>query len=282
MKKFFYTISAVCFIFIFYSPSFSQTISQLSFFAPLISTFDGDYQNDHLFITQQNLLVIDVSDPEQPENVGQASYPGNYAYQIAADGNHVYMAMGNGGIFAVYDVSNVSTPVLTGSVAIPTTSFLLTGDIAPHGNYVYMSGFDSLYVIDVSNATAPQVIHRQEIADVGFGGAGAMAIINESLLITTPFALQVFAISDPANPILTGSYTNSHSSQKGIAVDTVTNRVFLPWISTLATHMGYDAIDLNDPSLQFFYLLIVLLFGGGDFGETAYYSNILIIQRVVV
>src|SRR6185295_3115378 len=77
----------------------SQTISQLSFFAPLPSTFDMVYSEDHLVISQQYLITVDVSDPTDPQMVGSVLYPGSYAYQIDVEGNHAYMAMGGNGIF---------------------------------------------------------------------------------------------------------------------------------------------------------------------------------------
>ena len=262
-----------------YGKSFSQTISQLSFFSPLISTFDMDYINDHLVISQQFLYTMDVSDPTDPTIAGQVLYPGNYAYHVKAEGTHVYMAMGNNGIFAVYNVSNFTMPWMTGSVSVPATSFLLAGDLAPFGNMVYMAGFDTLYTIDVSDSSAPAVIHTQEIADVGFSGAGGMGIIDSTLFITTPVALQIYDISDPATPVFITAYDNLHPGSNTIAVDTTGKRVFLPWVGTLATYAGHDAIDMSDPSAPVLLFSDSTAFGGGDYGEAAYYSNILFISK---
>ncbi len=257
----------------------SQTISQLSFFSPLISTFDMDYSNNHLYISQQFLIVFDVSDSTDPEKVGQVLYPGNYAYQIAAENNHVYMAMGNNGIFAMYNVSEPTQPWMTGSVAIPATSFLLAGDVVPYGSRVFMAGFDSLYVIDVSDSSAPVVAHRQQITDIGFGGAGAMGIVDSALYISNENGMKVFDISNPDSPAFLTTIQNSHFSQKGLAVDTLGKRVFLPWRSTLATHAGYDALDVSNPSTPVYLFSDSTTFGGGDYGETAYYNHVLFISE---
>lgn len=41
----------------------AQKIVQLSFYSPLISTFDMDYTNNHLVVAQNGLLIFDVSNP---------------------------------------------------------------------------------------------------------------------------------------------------------------------------------------------------------------------------
>jgi hypothetical protein len=44
--------------------NYAQEISQLSFYSPLISTFDMKYTNDHLVVAQNGLLIFDVANPE--------------------------------------------------------------------------------------------------------------------------------------------------------------------------------------------------------------------------
>lgn len=279
MKKLLCVPVFLSFIFAITKNTFSQTITELSFFAPLISTFDMDYINDHLIISQQYLITVDVSDPEDPQLAGSALYPGSYAYQVAAEGTHAYMAMGGNGIFAVYNISDFSMPWMTGSVTIPSTAFLGAGDLAPHGDVVFMAGFDTLFVVDVSDSSSPNVISTQEIQEVGFGGAGAMGIVDSTLFISTPIALQVYNITDPQNPVFVTSFANPHSGQQGLAVDTPGKRVFLPWVNPLATHLGYDAIDISNPAAPVILFSDSTEFGSGDYGETAYYNNVLFISK---
>ena len=186
MKK----IYPLVFLLAFFQKSNAQTISQLSFYSPLINTFDMKYINNHLVVSQNGLLIFDVTDPtKKPGLVAQTSYPGSIAYSVAVQNNYAYLALGNNGIFAVYDISNFSSPVLSGSVAIPATSFYVAGDIEPHGNYVYVSGFDSLYVINVSNPATPFITRAIEVAHTLFIGAEDMVIESNSLFIKTPCCL---------------------------------------------------------------------------------------------
>jgi len=65
----------------------AQVISQLSFYSPLISTFDMKYINDHLVVAQNGLLIFDVTNPKnKPQLVAQTTYPGSTAYSVKCTG----------------------------------------------------------------------------------------------------------------------------------------------------------------------------------------------------
>ena len=109
MKKLF----LVALLFVFCYIAKAQNIVQLSFYSPLINTFDMKYTSNHLVVSQNGLLIFDVSDPTvKPKLVAQTTYPGSTAYAVAVQGNYAYMGFGNNGIFAVYDISNFSAPTL--------------------------------------------------------------------------------------------------------------------------------------------------------------------------
>ncbi len=133
MKKYYTGIGFIFGLLLLFNFSANtQIISQLSFHSPLISTFDMKYTNNHLVVSQNGLLVFDVSNPDaKPKKVAQVTYAGSTAYTVAVQGNYAYMAFGNNGIFAVYDISNFKSPVLKGSVAVPSVSFYGSGDLEP-------------------------------------------------------------------------------------------------------------------------------------------------------
>lgn len=80
----------------------AQKIVQLSFYSPLISTFDMQYTKDHLIISQDGLLIFDVSQPtKRPLQVSKTAYPGRTANSVAVQGNYAYLSQGSNGIFAV-------------------------------------------------------------------------------------------------------------------------------------------------------------------------------------
>ena len=227
----------------------AHVISQISFYQALYSTFDMKYTNNHLVVSQNGLLIFDVTDPtKKPQLVAQTSYPGSTARAIGVQNNYAYMAFGNNGIFAVYDISNFSAPVLKGSVAIPAASFYIYGDVEPHGNYVYLSGFDSLYVVDVSNPSSPSIANALPVAHNDFNGAESMAIESNSLFIKTPLSIQVYDITDAANPSLISSINYLHAYNNEIAADTVNHRIFLSWATALKDFTGFNAYDVSNPA----------------------------------
>ncbi len=111
MKKF-YNICLLIILLMFGNAIAAQTVTQLSFYSPLISTFDMKYINNHLVVAQNGLLIFDVSDPSvRPKKVAQVSYPSSFGYNLAVQNNYAYLAEGGNGIFAVYNISNFQKPV---------------------------------------------------------------------------------------------------------------------------------------------------------------------------
>lgn len=274
-KKDIILITAILLHSLFTNHIHSQSIKELSFFAPLPSIFEAKYLNNHLFISQQGLRVMNVSNPFNPQLISQTTYPGNFAYQIAVQGNRAYLAKGGSGYFAVYNITNFNSPSLDGTLIIPATAFLLFGDMVPFGNYVYMTGHDTLYIINVSNVSSPQLagkIHVQQ-------EAGEIEINDNFLYLVTNSSLRIYDISSPAIPVFVNSVPHRHAVHQGIEIDTAGNRLFSPWRSTLQEYHGHDAYNISNPLSPVFLFSDSTTFGSGEFGLTGYYKNILFLSQ---
>lgn len=258
----------------------SQSITELGFLSPLISTFDMKYTGNHLVISQQGLKIFDVSNPANPQQVGTATYPGSYAYQLAVNGNHAYMAEGGSGYFSVYNISNFTAPALTGSVIIASSAFITGGDLIINGNTAYMTGADSLYTIDVTNPSVPSLANTIKVVDTSFGSASSMAVNGSTLYLLHTLGITAYDISNPLSPapIDTIHFTHPYYNN-GLAVDTINQRLFAPWLSTLQTDLGYDAYDISNPASPAFLFSDSVPFNGGEFGVTDYYNNLLVISK---
>ncbi|MBA3647811.1 MAG: T9SS type A sorting domain-containing protein [Chitinophagales bacterium] len=252
----------------------AQTIKQLSF-RPLTSTLEMKYIQNHLVVSQDGLLTFDVSNPNvTPILDAQVPYPGNTAYEVTAEGNLAYMADGNNGIFAVYNISNFNAPVLKGSVAIPATSFYISGDMEPHGNYVYITGVNSLFVMDVTNPSLPKQVNEVAVPNTGFGGAGEIGIDHNNLFVRADLGTNIYDISNPTAPVLISVISNKHANNDGLSTDTLRHRVFLPWLNASQEFIGYDAYDVTNPRAPQFLYADSTFFGSGNFGPSAYsYTN---------
>jgi hypothetical protein len=257
----------------------AQTITELGFFASLPSTFEMTSRNNYLFITQQGLKVFDVSNPSAPQQVGSAPYPGAYAYQIALNGNYVYLAEGGSGYFSVYNITNPLLPVLAGFVVIPSTSFVTGGDLLVTDSTAYMTGFDSLYIVNVATPSAPDFISAMQVVDTSFGSASSLAVNENSLFVLHSLGIAVYDISSAWNPVVLDTIPKTHAYHNGLTVDTINDRLFSPWLSALQTHLGFDAYDISNPSSPVFLFSDSIPFLGGEYGITDYYSNLLVISN---
>lgn len=256
----------------------AQSVTELGFYSPLISTFDMKYASDHLLISQQGLKIFDVSNPANPQQVATAAYPGSYAYVIDVNGNYAYMAEGGSGYFSVYDISTFSSPSLSGSVIIPSTAFA-AGDLVSKNSTAYMTALDSLYVIDVTNPSIPVFAGSQQVVNISFGSATSLVLLDSSLFVLNSGGITVFDISNPLLPIPIDTLPLTHAYHTGLAIDTINHRLFSPWANALQTHMGYDAYDVSNPHASGLLFTDSTSFGNGEFGMCDYYNNLLIISR---
>ena len=256
----------------------AQSVTELGFYSPLISTFDMDYTSDHLVITQQGMKIFDVSNPGNPQQVGSATYPGSYAYVIDVNGQYAYMAEGGSGYFSVYDISSLSSPTLLGSVAISSTEFA-AGDLISKNTSAYMTALDSLFVIDVSNPSVPVLANSQQVTNLSFGSAKSVAIIDTSLFVLHSGGITVFNISNPLLPVALDTLPLTHGYHTGLTVDTIGHRLFSPWADALQAYLGFDAYDVSNPQLSSVLFSDSTTFGSSEFGMSDYYNNLLIISR---
>ncbi len=94
--------------------------------------------------------IVDVSDPQNPIEVGYCNTPGE-ATRIAVSGNYAYVADWGSGL-QVIDISSAASPHVAGSYLTQGYAY----DIAVSGNNAYVSSQDyGLFVIDISDPKNP-------------------------------------------------------------------------------------------------------------------------------
>jgi hypothetical protein len=160
----------------------------------------GSYAYAQTIIPEQELHVIDVSDPTQPQFEGKYALSGEGGWRtgVAVAGNYVYLADWTSTL-KILDVSDPANPYLAGSLATGTLE-----NLTLHGDRAYLATRGGLAIADISDPTAPV-----KMGYVGVGeGVGVDVFGNTAYLAGgSEGGLYSIDISDPTAPTVTGEST---------------------------------------------------------------------------
>ncbi|WP_141735783.1 hypothetical protein [Oligoflexus tunisiensis] len=116
---------------------------------------------NYVFLTHRDsgsfrgLKVYDVSDPASPSLVQTLERASMESIDIRD--NHAYITIGNGGI-EILDVTTPANPISRSTIATTNNGFVLGVSVLDNYAVVTDYTFDELYVIDVSDKTAPSLV----------------------------------------------------------------------------------------------------------------------------
>ncbi len=132
----------------------------------------------------------------------------NGAYVV---GNHAYIVNYTSNTLQIFDVSNSTAPVLTGTSA--TTGLNNPVTVYVQGNYAYVVNYSgsTLQIFDISNPASPV-----SVGSVATGTAPLGVYVQGNYAYVTDNgsnALQIFNVSNPASPVSVGSVSTGASSQ---------------------------------------------------------------------
>jgi hypothetical protein len=158
-------------------------------------------------VTDNNLWIIDVSDPNQPKEVGQIPLVSGYI-QISVKNAYVLSYnQTNGLVIDTFDISDPVHPVIIGQITLPDTSIVAMGisgslllTLADNGLYIYdISIPSSLKQIGfMANPFPPVTAAAPEFIPTDFFN---MAIEGNQVYITTGINhLLAIDISNPVTP----------------------------------------------------------------------------------
>lgn len=171
----------------------------------LIENFNG-------FSTGAKLRVFDISVPTAPVFVREfTTTDGTWVHATHIAGNRLFTS-GWGGKTDVYDMSNIANaaPTLLGTITTGTNSH--SSWTSTDGNYLYNARElvdGDLRVYNISNLAAPTLVKTIKAADLGLNAiCPHNPVVMGNLLFVAWYqaGLQVFDISNPANPVRVGQY----------------------------------------------------------------------------
>ena len=209
----------------------------------------GDYayltDSDYGLFSDAGLLVIDVSDPTNPKEVGSySSSDFNTIDAVSVSGGYAYVAgdnYGTGGL-RIIDVSDPESPQEVGSFDIG--DYVGVSDVSVSGGYAYLTDTTDtldtetggLLVIDVSDPKNPKQVSSFPTAGYanGVSVSGGFAYVAVNGL-----GLRVIDVSDPKSPHVTSTFITTHDVNS-VSVDG--GYAYLADGSD-----GLQAVDVSDP-----------------------------------
>ncbi len=142
---------------------------------------------------QGGVRVIDISDPESPDEVGSYDSP-DASRALVISGGYAFVADGAGGL-RVLDVSQPDDPNEIGAFEPQMSMFV---DVVVSEPYAYVADmFNGIRIIGVSDPENPQLVALFDTPDVPLG----VFISGDYLFIADRNnGLQIVDVSDPENP----------------------------------------------------------------------------------
>jgi hypothetical protein len=172
------------------------------------------------------LVVVDISDPLDPDVLSSYGARGGSAVEIA--GGNVYVPVGVDGL-KIFDVTDPLSPTVIGFYPLPGVT-----DVKVVDGLAYLTEWNAgLHILDVTSPATPTLVSTYSLPDKT---EAVQILAGHAYLANGENGVQVLDVRDPANPILVAQYdTPGHAFRLALGG----NRIF--------------AIDRNGPLHQLWY-----------------------------
>lgn len=186
---------------------------------------------------QEVLYIVDISDRQHPQTIGQLASP--YSTTLAASGRYVYAGIGDSGIadaINVIDTTNLTTLTVVGTLNVPHSALLVSGD------RLYATLATQISIIDISTPSTPIVAGSLTTPRP----ASNITTVGDYIYVTIPGAatsdpvqVQVVDVSNPAAPTISTELTLATGTTAFTVVGT---RAYADTSTTT------QILDISDPA----------------------------------
>ncbi|MCD4810439.1 MAG: tandem-95 repeat protein, partial [Methanosarcinales archaeon] len=160
--------------------------------------FDIKISGSYAYIVNDNEDLVIVDISDPTAPTLAGSYDTGYALGVAVSSNYAYVADDENGL-VIIDISNPAAPTLAGSY---DTAGYAKG-VAVSGNYAYVADHhNGLVILDISNPAVPTLAGSYDTAGYAFG----VAVSGSYAYVASNNGLVIVNVNNPAAPTLTGSY----------------------------------------------------------------------------
>ena len=194
----------------------------------------------HAFVATNDdagLQVINISDPHSPEVVAQVNTGGSFLAVTVVDN----LAFVLNSIFGlqIFDISDHLSPQLIGS--LNSGHNFLAMVVAE--NHLYVTTYDTLRVVDITNPEDPQVIASQVFPrdDYINDSLGDLVLNDNLLFVGTRFGgLEVVDISNPTELSIVGGFSMQDGNKR---IATHENHAYIGG----SFSEGFEVVDISNP-----------------------------------
>lgn len=228
------TATAICHSYLVY-----PVIEEVSVFTAPSMILDLYVSNNLAFLcTSNDLMIVDVSDPENPSLAGL--FGGHFlCVSVAGDYAYLYSSL-PGNLLSVVDISNPAYPTLVGSCDFGGSHPIW--DMFVQGNYAFLTDhlFDGIHVVDIADPTNPSYLTTY---DAPAGIRSVFVLGDYAYLSAGDYGLQILDISIPENPVFVGSYDTPGSSIRTFVENDY---------AYVADTSSLQILDISNPSFPVF------------------------------
>ncbi|MFC1612654.1 LVIVD repeat-containing protein, partial [Patescibacteria group bacterium] len=227
----------------------------------LLGAADIAIQGKYAYIIAEDddgLEIMDISDPANPTSISSYSFTLEWPSSIEVVGNYAYVTFYDGNAFMVMDISDPANPKEVGRLTDSTeTRLIYAWDVAIRGSYAYVISMegapnDSFEIIDISDPTNPT--HVTSVLDDSTTGMNDVLDIfiqgNYAYIISDVEdgigSLDIFDISDPANPRHMSSTTESGAMEMDAPQQIYVSGKYA--YITAANSNSLEILDVSDPA----------------------------------
>lgn len=187
------------------------------------------------------LIVVDLSDPLQPLEIGRLPYP--FASSVEVEGDRLYLGKNtNGPALAVVDIADPAQPQLLADWSMPDAPWdmVVEGNLlfaAERGTFELAGG---VRVLDVSDPLDIVQLARWD-GDCDSVGSLSLDAARDRLYLACRSGLRILDVSNPAAPaLLGGANADGYSTFAAVAV-----RGDRAWYGS---GLGLEEFDVTVPS----------------------------------
>lgn len=185
----------------------------------------------------QQFNVVDFTNPSSPVIIAQPSIMTSHQTGgIDVQFPYAYVTEQTDNVLRIVDINNPKSPTSAATINIGGTNNNPTG-IKVRGRYAYVTCIGSSGTIKIIDVAAQAIVGS--VSSTSLGTNGSIDVQDNYAYVGTGTGVQVYDISDPANPTVKGSYSTGASVQQVVVQQELLYAV---------TSTTFYAINVSNPS----------------------------------